>query len=109
MGRLRAQRKNGLRFSIVDRTLQRFLSPASMPELFSGYHHFKTKALKIGLAILHVALIFYCVFSFGRRWNVASSGLFWGAFLFRLAAGIILGVVYTYYYTAGDTWLFFED
>jgi hypothetical protein len=77
--------------------------------LLSGYLHFKTKALKIGLAIFHVALIFYCTLSLGRRWNAASSRLFWGAFLFRLVAGISLGLVYIYYYAAGDTWQFFED
>ena len=65
--------------------------------------------MKIGLAILHVTLIFYCVFSLRRRWREASSSVFWGAFLLRLAAGICLGWVYTYYYSAGDTWPFFED
>jgi len=29
--------------------------------------------------------------------------LFWGAFLFKIAAGIILGLIYYYHYGAGDT------
>jgi len=65
--------------------------------------------LKISLAILHVALILYSVYSLGKKWEVVSDKLFWGAFLFRLVAGISLGLIYTYYYSAGDTWSFFND
>ncbi len=35
--------------------------------------------------------------------------VFWLAFLFRVAMGAALGLVYLYYYTANDTWLFFND
>lgn len=65
--------------------------------------------MKIGLIILNFTLIFYCVFSLGKKWNVLFSKLFWGSFLFRLLAGVSLGLIYRYYYSAGDTWLFFED
>jgi len=65
--------------------------------------------LKISLAIFHVALIFYCVYSLGKKCEVVSPKLFWVAFLFRLVAGISLGLIYTYYYSAGDTWSFFND
>ncbi len=80
-----------------------------MLELFYRHLHFKTKTVKIGLAILHFLLIFYCVYWLGKKWDVVTSKLFWGAFLFRLAAGISLGLIYTYYYSANDTWLFFEN
>jgi hypothetical protein len=77
--------------------------------LFGGDFHFKTKALKISLAILHFALIFYGVYALGKKWTVGFDKLFWSAFLIRLAAGISLGLIYIYYYPAGDTWSFFYD
>ena len=80
-----------------------------MLKLFNRYFYLKTETLKISIAILHFALIFYCVYSLSKKWAVNSEKLFWSAFLFRLAAGISLGLIYTYYYTAGDTWSFFND
>ena len=77
--------------------------------MFGRNRHFKIKILRIALAILNYALIFYCVYFLGKKWNAASSKLFWAAFLVRLVAGISLGIIYTYYYSAGDTWSFFED
>lgn len=65
--------------------------------------------MKISLALLHVVVIFYCVYALGKKWNVVSSKLFWGAFLSRLVAGISLGLIYTFYYSASDTWQFFEN
>jgi hypothetical protein len=35
--------------------------------------------------------------------------LFWFALLFKMAMAVSLGLVYLYYYTANDTWLFFKD
>jgi hypothetical protein len=34
---------------------------------------------------------------------------FWPALIFKLAAGILLGLLYTYYYSVGDTFGFFQD
>lgn len=34
---------------------------------------------------------------------------FWPALIFKLAAGIFLGLLYTYYYSVGDTFGFFQD
>jgi hypothetical protein len=34
---------------------------------------------------------------------------FWLAFVFKLLMGAALGLVYHYYYSANDTWLFFND
>jgi len=78
-------------------------------ELFSWHFYFKTQTLKISLAVLHFLLIFYAVYLLGKKWDTVSSKLFWSAFLFRLAAGISLGLIYKYYYSANDTWLFFEN
>ena len=80
-----------------------------MFELRDRHFHFKTNTLKVGLAILHCGFIIFCVYTLQRKWQVAPVKLFWGAFLFRLAAGISVGLVYTYYYSTNDTWLFFED
>ncbi|HEV8513258.1 MAG TPA: hypothetical protein VGQ59_08265 [Cyclobacteriaceae bacterium] len=65
--------------------------------------------MTIAFAILNYALIFICVYFLGKKWNALSTKIFWSAFLVRLAAGITLGLVYTYYYSAGDTWTFFND
>ena len=65
--------------------------------------------MKVSFALFNFALIFYCVYSLGEKWKVSSKKLFWGAFLFRLSAGITLGLIYSYYYSAGDTWSFFND
>jgi hypothetical protein len=65
--------------------------------------------LKIGLAILHFAMIFYCVYALGKKWNVVFDKLYWCSFLFRLSGGVSLGLIYIYYYSASDTWQFFED
>jgi hypothetical protein len=80
-----------------------------MLELLHRHCNSKTQALRICLAILNFLFIFYCVYLLGLKWNVVTSKLFWIAFLVRLAAGISLGLIYTFYYSANDTWHFFED
>jgi hypothetical protein len=65
--------------------------------------------LRTGLAILHFALIFYCVYALAKKQRDVSKRLFWGGFLVRLAAGTALGLIYTYYYSASDTWQFFQN
>src|SRR6478752_3734480 len=80
-----------------------------MPQLFCWCFHFKIEILTIVFFILNGALIFYCIYLLGRKWNALSNKFFWSAFLVRLIAGTTLGIVYTYYYSAGDTWSFFND
>ncbi|HLZ15599.1 MAG TPA: hypothetical protein VKQ08_01085 [Cyclobacteriaceae bacterium] len=65
--------------------------------------------MRTSLAIAHLALIIFCVYSAGRKWNVVRKPMFWCAFFVRLFAGICLGLIYTYYYSASDTWQFFSD
>jgi hypothetical protein len=69
----------------------------------------KAQGVKTGLAIFHLVLIILCVYTMQKKWHVTDRKLFWSAFLLRLMAGISLGLIYTYYYSANDTWLFFED
>ncbi|MBI3483356.1 MAG: hypothetical protein HY015_10385 [Bacteroidetes bacterium] len=65
--------------------------------------------MKIGFAILHFSLIFFFTYLFAKRWNTIGSKLFWSAFIYHLVAGMFVGLVYLFYYSANDTWLFFED
>ncbi|GHM99820.1 hypothetical protein WSM22_13100 [Cytophagales bacterium WSM2-2] len=37
------------------------------------------------------------------------SKLYWVSLALHMAAGISVGLVYTYYYSSNDTWLFFQD
>src|SRR5689334_16015789 len=42
-------------------------------------------------------------------WRINKSRVFWVALFFKLSCGILLGLLYKFYYTAGDTWTFFND
>ncbi len=56
--------------------------------------------------ILFVSYIFY------RVWKNQHSALrkfFWPALLLKVIAGICIGLLYTYYYTIGDTFTYFND
>ncbi len=64
--------------------------------------------MKIALAILNFLLIFLCVYLLSKKWKATTDKLFWSAFLLRLVAGTCVGLVYSYYYSANDTWSFFN-
>lgn len=70
--------------------------------------YFKT-SLEITLAISHFIVIGFIAWLFARRWSAENNLLFWSSFIFHLIAGISVGLVYKYYYTSNDTWLFFDD
>ena len=55
---------------------------------------------------LHIAIIGALSF---RLWKQEKQWFFWPALVFKLIAGISLGLLYQYYYTTGDTWAFFND
>src|SRR5258707_5953886 len=80
-----------------------------MPELLHRYFNFKATAMKVVLAILHFALMGLIVYLLSKRWNATGSKLFWSVFIFHLSAGMCVGLIYSFYYSANDTWLFFED
>jgi len=65
--------------------------------------------VKIVLTIVHFLLIILAVYALEKRAGVTNRKLFWLAFIFHLVAGLSVGVVYTYYYSANDTWQFFAD
>jgi hypothetical protein len=65
--------------------------------------------MSIIVAILNIAFIAFISY---RVWFKDQSPLkiiFWPALLLKLLAGIALGFVYTYYYTIGDTFNYFDD
>lgn len=61
------------------------------------------------MIVVHFLLLLGAMCYFYKRNNVADNFLFWSAWIFRLAMGIAVGLIYTYYYNANDTWQFFED
>lgn len=61
------------------------------------------------IVAIHLLIIFGIAWRW-FRWNgLEYPRVFWLAFLFRLVMGVALGLLYRYYYTANDTWLFFQD
>jgi hypothetical protein len=64
--------------------------------------------MKIGLLLLSVPLMAYAVYILWRR-TVWPAPVFWTALVFKLVAGVAVGVVYSWYYTTGDTFGYFED
>ena len=65
--------------------------------------------MKIVLVLIHAVLIFLVAFLFAKKWNTTKSKLYWSSFVFHLLAGISVGLIYIFYYSANDTWLYFED
>lgn len=61
------------------------------------------------MVILHFVIIFILCWLFFKRSGQEYSRVFWLAFSFKLLMGAALGLVYQYYYSANDTWLFFQD
>jgi hypothetical protein len=64
--------------------------------------------MTIGL-FLTVSVIGSFSFLMWKRTTPLSGRFFWPALALKLLAGISLGLVYKYYYTANDTFLFFDD
>jgi len=61
------------------------------------------------LIVVHVVLIAGFAFFLAKHSRMLRGKLYWMSFGFHLMAGISVGLIYTYYYTANDTWFFFED
>lgn len=61
------------------------------------------------MIFLHGMLLTGAVYYFFKRSRVEDKLLFWSAWLCRLVMGIALGLLYTYYYSANDTWQYFAD
>ncbi len=44
-----------------------------------------------------------------KTYGIEYPRVFWLGFFFKISMGAALGLVYLYYYSANDTWLFFKD
>ncbi|MCW5909804.1 MAG: hypothetical protein KIT62_01960 [Cyclobacteriaceae bacterium] len=60
------------------------------------------------MIVLHGLVLLGLMIYFFKR-TADDKLLFWSAWILRLIMGILVGLVYTYYYDANDTWNFFED
>lgn len=62
------------------------------------------------LFILNIAVLSSLVYwSYKKALKSPLKKLFWPALILKLTAGILLGVVYRYYYDTGDTWQYFNE
>lgn len=61
------------------------------------------------IAVVHFTVLVGIAWLFFKWSGQEYPRIFWSAFLFRIFMGAALGLVYLYYYSANDTWLFFQD
>lgn len=59
-------------------------------------------------AMVHVIVIFAVGFQVCKNQPVLKH-VFWPAFVVKLISGVCLGLVYTYYYSVSDTFVYFRD
>jgi hypothetical protein len=64
--------------------------------------------MNVIILLLNGVLIFYLASRLNRK-NPALRKVFWLGLAVKIAAGILVGVIYSYYYEAGDTFYFFND
>ncbi|HYF67155.1 MAG TPA: hypothetical protein VD884_03420 [Ohtaekwangia sp.] len=63
----------------------------------------------IVLVIAHIVILFSLAFSIFKNEQSTLRLFFWPALAVRLAVGVAFGLLYTYYYGAGDTLAYFHD
>jgi hypothetical protein len=61
------------------------------------------------MIVLHVLILVGLLYYFSSGVDKGDRVLYWFAWFFRLLMSVALGLIYTYYYNANDTWHFFED
>lgn len=61
------------------------------------------------VALMHIGLIGGLGFLIRKQETGDLKFFFWPALIFKLGCGLGLGLLYTYYYTAGDTFNYFAD
>ena len=65
--------------------------------------------MSIFVALLNLAFIFLLANWMKRKYKPESPLLYWSSFCVKVVAGISLGLIYSYYYSASDTWIFIKD
>ena len=61
------------------------------------------------IAVLNYIVIFILAWLLFKKNAPQQPRLFWMAFSYHLLLAMALGLIYRYYYSANDTWLFFQD
>lgn len=61
------------------------------------------------MIFIHAIILFATSWFFFKRTGTENSFIFWSALGFKMLMGVALGLVYLYYYSANDTWLFFKN
>ncbi|MBS1683058.1 MAG: hypothetical protein JST48_15205 [Bacteroidetes bacterium] len=61
------------------------------------------------LSVVSVVLIFALVYFLAKRGGATRNKLFWSAFAYHALLGLSVGLVYRFYYSANDTWVFFDN
>ena len=65
--------------------------------------------MKAAIVVLNLAFLLFISYRIWSREKSSLRKFFWPAFGLKLVAGVCLGLVYTYYYSIGDTFLYFQD
>jgi hypothetical protein len=65
--------------------------------------------MKAAIAIFHVIFLSALFFWVQRKWASQNKLLFWSALIFKMACAISIGLLYRFYYSSGDTWVFFRE
>src|SRR5687768_1826823 len=79
-----------------------------MPELQHRFFDHSTCCCMILVTLLHLAIIGWISYLVSKQAQLPGK-IFWPALAVKLLAGIALGLVYSGYYSAGDTWVYFKD
>lgn len=61
------------------------------------------------MILINIVILVSLAVLFAKRAAGANPRMLWFALLFKVTMALALGLVYRYYYSANDTWLFFED
>ena len=64
--------------------------------------------MSVAIIVLNLLVLGAVAFLLWKK-NPVLRFIYWPAWAFKLAAGLLLGLLYTYYYTVGDTFAFFND
>src|SRR6478609_476456 len=65
--------------------------------------------MTVALAGIHGLILFSIAYFVWRRQDAELRIFFWPALLFKLAAGVVVGLMYLHVYHGGDTFIFFRD
>lgn len=65
--------------------------------------------MTVFFTLINIGFLFFVSFKLWQRQERLIRSLFWPALTVKLVAGICVGLVYTHYYTVGDTFVYFSD